>query len=230
MLDPFGQDIWLVNGPEVVAAMGFRYPTRMAIVRLENGDLWVWSPVALEHGLKWEIDNLGPVRHIVAPNSLHHVFLSDWAKAYPDARLYAAPGLAEKRKDLRFAAKLGDAPEAEWGDEIAQVALTDNRITTEVVFFHRASATVLFTDLLQQLPVGWFKGWRAIVARLDGMVGLEPGVPKKFRVAFTDKDKTRGSVRRILSWPVHAVVIAHGAPVTTDGRAFLKRAFAWLDV
>jgi hypothetical protein len=229
MLDSFGQEIWLVNGPEVIAAMGFHYPTRMAIVRLDNGDLWLWSPVALSDELRAEVDLLGPVRHIVAPNSLHHVFLADWAAAYPEARVYAAPGLAEKRKDIAFAATLGDAPEADWGDEIAQVAMTGNRITTEVVFFHRASSTALFTDLLQQLPVGWFKGWRALVARLDGMVGLEPAVPKKFRVAFSDKDAARAGLRRIMSWPVHAVVVAHGAPVTTEGKAFLKRAFAWLD-
>jgi hypothetical protein len=60
------------------------------------------------------------------------------------------------------------------------------------------------------------------------MVGLEPGVPRKFRVAFKDKDTARNAVRRILAWPARAVVIAHGAPVTADGKAFLERAFGWL--
>ena len=39
-----------------------------------------------------------------------------------------------------------------------------NAITTEVVFFHARSGTVLFTDLVQQLPAHWFSGWRALVA------------------------------------------------------------------
>lgn len=228
MLDEFADGIWLANGPEVVAAMGFHYPTRMVIVRLTDGALWVWSPVALSQDIRAAVDAIGLVGHLVAPNHLHHVFLADWAEAYPQAEIWAAPGLAEKRGDLAFAGTLRDEPAPPWSDVIEQVVIPGNRITTEVVFYHIPSRTVLFCDLLQQLPVGWFKGWRAIVARLDGMIGLEPSVPKKFRMAFSDKDAARAAVRRILGWSPKAVVVAHGAPVTTDGTAVLERAFAWL--
>lgn len=228
MLEEFGEGIWLANGPEVVAAMGFRYPTRMAIIRLTDGSLWVWSPVAITPELKEEIDALGPVRFLIAPNHLHHVSIGDWAAAYPAAEVWAAPGLADKRPDLTISGTLGDTPDPSWAEVLDQVVMAGNRITTEVVFYHKPSRTVLFTDLLQQLPVGWFKGWRALVARMDGLVGLEPAVPKKFRVAFTDRDAARAAIRQVLSWPARAVVIAHGAPVTTDGQAFLKRAFGWI--
>jgi hypothetical protein len=229
MLEEFAEGIWLANGPTVVAAMGFRYPTRMAVIRLPDGGLWIWSPVALDHQLKWKIDNLGPVRFLVAPNHLHHVFLSDWVEAYPEAQVAAAPGLAEKRSDVEVDITLGRTPDPAWADVIQQVRVDGNRITTEVVFFHQPSRTVLVADLLQQLPAGWFRGWRALVARMDGMVGLEPAVPRKFRVAFQDKEAARAAVRRILAWRARAVVVAHGAPVTTDGNALLRRAFAWLD-
>ena len=43
-----------------------------------------------------------------------------------------------------------------WGDDIDQVIMRGNTITTEVVFFHRTSGTVLFTDLLQNFPPDWF--------------------------------------------------------------------------
>lgn len=228
MLEEFAEGIWLANGPEVVAAMGFHYPTRMVIIRLTNGSLWVWSPVALSDDLREEVDALGPVGYLVAPNHLHHVFIGEWANAYPEAEIWAAPGLAAKRDDLTIAGTLSDMADADWVDVIQQVVVEGNRLTTEVVFYHMPSRTVLFCDLLQQLPVGWFKGWRALVARLDGMVGLEPGVPRKFRVAFKDKEAARAAVRRILVWPARAVVFAHGAPVTAEGRAFLERAFTWL--
>ncbi|MBL8592367.1 MAG: hypothetical protein JNK01_06750, partial [Devosia sp.] len=103
-----------------------------------------------------------------------------------------------------------------------------NRITTEAVAFHRPSGTVIFTDLLQQFPPGWFRGWRALVARLDLMVNNEPSVPRKFRVAFTDKRAARAALRRILAWRADKVLMAHGTPVTGDGHAFLRRAFGWL--
>ena len=123
MLKEFGHNIWIADGSEVVAMMGFHYPTRMAVIRLSDRGLFVWSPVSLTDRLRVEIDALGEVRYLVAPNSLHHLFIADWKRAYPDARVYAAPGLREKRKDIAFDNDLSDAPMAEWCGEIEQVVV-----------------------------------------------------------------------------------------------------------
>jgi hypothetical protein len=224
---PFGDDIWVADGPEVAVA-GFRYPTRMAVIRLSGGGLFVWSPIRLSDSLRAEVDALGPVRHIVAPNSLHHLFLQEWKAAYPSAKVYAPPGLRRKRKDIAFDADLDDEPSADWAGEIDQVMMAGNFITIEVVFFHAKSGTVLFTDLLQQIPARLLSGWRAVVAKLDLMVGSEPQVPRKFRLAFTDRRAARASVARVLAWPAQKVLMAHGTPVEKDGQAFLRRAFGWL--
>ena len=226
-LQPFGPDIWLSDGA-VIEILGFRYPTRMAVIRLPGDDLLVWSPTALSHNLQSQIDSFGEVRHLIAPNSLHHLFLEEWREAYPQATLYAAPGLRERRRDLRIDAELTGQRAAGWSDEVDYVLVRGNRITTEAVFFHRRSRTVLFTDLLQQFPPGWFRGWRALVARLDLMTGSEPAVPRKFRVAFTDHNAAREALRQIIAWPSENVVIAHGAPVRHNGKAFIAEAFQWL--
>ena len=127
------------DGPKV-EVIGFRYPTRMAVIRLSHGGLLIWSPVALSDALRRDLSDLGEVRHLVAPNSLHHLFLAEWRAAYPQTALYAAPGLRRPRKDLEFDAELGDAPPPEWADDLDQVLVPGNRITTEVVFFHRGAA------------------------------------------------------------------------------------------
>lgn len=228
MLREFGCEIWTAEGSEVVAMLGFRYPTRMAVIRLAGGDLFVWSPVALTDAIRAEVDALGKVRHLVAPNALHHLFIADWKQAYPDARIYAAPGLREKRKDLVFDDELNDAPVSGWSGQIEHVVVKSNAITNEAVFFHPESGTVIFTDLIQQFPSDWFSGWRAMVAKWDIMLGQEPSVPRKFRLAFTDRRAARASLERILAWPAEKVLMAHGTPVTTDGQAFLRRAFRWL--
>ncbi len=114
-----------------------------------------------------------------------------------------------------------------WAGDIDQV-LMRNAITTEAVFFHRVSRTVLFTDLVQHFPQGWFKGWRALVARLDRMTGSEPSVPQKFRLGFTDRRAARLALQRIRAWPAEKVLMAHGAPVTENGAAFIARVFEWL--
>ncbi len=207
---------------------GFVYPTRMAVIQLPERRLFVWSPIALTEALRREVDELGVVAYIIAPNSLHHVFAPDWQAAYPGAHLCAAPGLSKRRKDIRIGGELGDTPASAWAADVDQVVMRGNAITTEVVFFHRKSGTVLFTDLLQNFPRGWFKGWRALIAKLDGMMEYEPTVPRKFRVAFTNRKEARTALKRILAWPVDKVLMAHGTPVVRDGHAFIQRAFRWL--
>lgn len=228
MLDSFSEEIWTSSGPEVVAMMGFHYPTRMAVIRLTGGRLFVWSPVAITEALRSQIEALGRVAYIVAPNSLHDTFIADWQDIYPAALVFGPRDLREKRPDLRFYDDLNDEPPAHWAGEIDQVMVRGNRITNEVVFFHRSSQTALFTDLLQQFPQGWFRGWRAIVAKLDLMLEKAPTVPRKFRAAFSDRPAARASVRRILQWPTERVLMAHGTPVMQAGQTFLRQAFRWL--
>lgn len=228
MLKAFGPNIWIADGPTVTAAASFHYPTRMAVIRLTNKDLVLWSPTALADDLRAEVETLGAVRYLVPPNSLHHTFLGDWQRAYPDALVYAPPGLRERRTDIRFDGDFSDGSIAAWAEEIDFAIIWGNRITTEVVFFHHQSGTAIFTDLIQQFPRGWFKGWRKLVARLDLMTAAEPAVLRKFRLAFTDRNAARDSLRPILAWPTKKVIMAHGQPITDDGQAFLRRAFRWL--
>ncbi len=105
----FGPEIWIANGP-VASFHGFPYSTRMAVIRLSDGSLFVWSPIALSDPLRDSLRTLGPIRHLVSPNALHHLFLGEWKSAYPDARLYASPRLRRKRKDLTFDAESAMRP------------------------------------------------------------------------------------------------------------------------
>lgn len=229
MLQPFGPDIWLCDGPAVTGAAGFRFPTRMIVIKLpDGGGLWVWSPVSVSKDLKADIDALGPVRHLIAPNSLHHTFLAEWARAYPNAIVHAAPGLTETVAETQIHAQLGDAPDPAWSGVIDQVCVPGNRITTEVVFFHKTSCTTIVTDWVQHIPQGWYRGWRAMVARLDLMSASEPSVPRKFRLATREQSAAQQAVQRILSWDTERLVFAHGAPQSSGGHKTLRRAFRWL--
>ena len=225
-LHEFGPNLWTAEGP-VLSFFGFAYPTRMALIRLSNGGLFVWSPIALAPALKQAVDAMGPVRFLVSPNRLHHLFLAEWKSAYPQARLYASPGLRKKRGDLAFDSELGDAPEPEWAAEIDQVPVHGS-VMTEVEFFHRESHTALFADLIQNFPPDWFKGWRGIVARLDGICAPHPGAPREWRASFLKRRPACAALQRILAWPIERVLIAHGDLVTADGGAFVRRAFSWL--
>jgi hypothetical protein len=88
-LKPVGEHLWVVDGPIIRMAFpggSMPFPTRMVVVRLANGDLFLWSPRKPDEGLREEIDTLGPVCHLVSPNKLHYVHISAWKRAYPDVR------------------------------------------------------------------------------------------------------------------------------------------------
>lgn len=221
-LRALSDDLWLAKGPAVTGAGGFRFPTRMAVLRLRDGGLWLWSPVALNAGLRAAVDALGPVRHLVAPNGLHHLAMADWQAAFPQARLHAAPGVAAKRPDLRIDATLGENMPGRDGQ--IGMRLIAGRITTEAVFFHHASGTVLVTDLIQQMPPGWYRGWRALVARADAMTGPAPAMPRKFRLSLAGRAQAKAALREVAGWPARHLVMAHGPVVTQRADDVLRAA------
>jgi hypothetical protein len=221
------RDLWIADGP-VVSFFSFPYPTRMAIVRLAGGDLWVWSPVALTPELRAEVEALGSVRHVVAPNKLHHLYLGEWQAAWPEAKLHAAPGLAKRRKDLRFDSELGDEPDPPWAADIDQVIFRGSLAMEEVVFFHRSSRTALIADLVQKFDPEMLSGWRRWVMRIDGMVGPDGSTPREWRLTFVNRKAARRALEKALAWNPERLVIAHGVWVCENGREVLSRSLRWL--
>lgn len=226
MLQQIGPDIWVMDGPQVIAAAGFHYPTRMTILKLRKGDLVLISPTAFSPETLSLVSALGPIMHLVAPNALHHLAIGDWMAACPNAKSYAAPRLQAKRKDLTFSVELRDA--SPWPEEIDTVVMAPHLITDEVVFFHRASGTAVFTDLIQQLPQGWYRGMRAIIAKLDLMQSDPPTVPRKFRMGFRNRRALAAQVARLNGWPVQRLIMAHGSIVQKGAADVLRHAFGWV--
>src|SRR5712692_4657159 len=122
--------------------------TRMTVVRLTDGGMLLHSPVRLSADIRASLDVLGPVRWIIAPNRAHHLFVADYLTAFPHAKLFGAPGLPEKRKDLRFDGILGNDPEPAWAGEISQHLFQGAPYLNEIFFLHRPSRSVISTDIV----------------------------------------------------------------------------------
>ncbi len=87
-LKPVANDLWIVDGREIrMRYFGLRIPftTRMTIVRLPDGRLWVHSPTEPTTELCREIRALGPVGFLVSPSRLHTTWLLAWQRHWPDA-------------------------------------------------------------------------------------------------------------------------------------------------
>ena len=163
----------------------------MAVARLSDGSTWIWSPVKLTRKLENEVEAIGPVRHIVSPNKIHHLFLKEWADRWPEARLYAPPGLASKKSDLHFDAELGDEADSAWATDIDQVIFRGSLALEEVVFFHRQSRTAIICDLIQRHLESKTRGWKGMLMRIDGLVGEHGSTPREWRTSFLRRRPAR---------------------------------------
>jgi hypothetical protein len=226
-LEEFGPSLYVADGP-VVSFFGFPYPTRMAVVRLTDGSAWVWSPIALDVELEREIESIGAVLHIVSPDKIHHLLLKEWTQRWPEARLYAPPGLARRRRDLHFHAELADEADPAWAVEIDQVVFRGSIAMEEVVFFHRASRAVLVGDLVQRHDPAQRKGLGGMLMRLDGLVGEHGSTPREWRASFLRRGPARTARARVLAWNPERLVIAHGACAAKGATGILARALAWI--
>lgn len=220
-LRPWSEDVWFAEAP--LRFFGMPFGTRMTLVRLADGDLFVHSPIALDGRLLQEVASLGPVRHLVSPNKLHHLYLGGAVEAFPDARLYAPPGLAAKRPDLRFDAELAD-PDVRFPG-LEHSVVRGSRWMQEVVFFHPASRTLLVGDLCEHFGAESPASMRLLM-RLARMYE-RPRMPPDWQLSFRDREATRTSFERILSWDFDRILLAHGRPVAGNAREGFLHEYAW---
>ena len=227
MIEEFAPSLYVADGP-VVSFYGFPYATRMALARLSDGSTWVWSPVALTEELIELVNDVGPVRHIVSPNKIHHLFLAEWAERWPEARLYAPPGLAQRKPELRFDAELDDKPDPAWAADIDQVIFRGSLFMEEVAFFHRESRTAIMCDLIQRHPEAAMTGWKGRLMRLDGLVGEHGSTPREWRASFLSRSKARAAREKVLGWNSERLVIAHGDCVENNASTVIEKALGWI--
>ena len=225
-LQQLDEGLWTLDG-DAISFLTFPYELRMTIVRLTGGPLFVHSPVQLDDERRALVNALGPVSAIVSPNKLHHLFLGPWAEAYPQAKLYAPPGLIKKRPDLVFAGELTDTPEPLWAGDLRQCVVRGSVFMNEVVFFHRASRTLILGDLIENHNPAAFSWWQRKIGQINRMLAPQGQTPVNYRLTFFRRRLARAGLERVLSWKPRRVVMMHGPCVMDDAGAFLHRAFAW---
>jgi len=226
----FGPGVWIVDGPEIAMDFGpFKvpFPTRMTIVKLADGGLWVHSPIAPDDTMFAAIDALGPVQHIIAPNTLHYWYVPDWQARYPEAVCYAVPDLAQKAKrPFRIDHKLEMHARFGWQDQIDWL-LVPGTVFSEAVFFVPRAGLLILTDLIENFEPervrSRFQRLGIVLFRANG------SLPYDARATFLPKMKqVRRQIGQMLQWPIEKVVMTHGKPITKDVPAGLKRAFRWV--
>lgn len=148
-------------------------PIRMSVVKLEEGGLLIYAPVAPTREcirlVKELVTQHGDVKYIILPTISgleHKVFVGPFARRFPLAQVFVAPnqwsfplnlplswlGLPQKRTHILPE----DSAKAPFADEfdyamLGPIELGPGRFE-EVAFFHKRSRTLLVTDSVLSVP------------------------------------------------------------------------------
>ncbi len=224
-LDSIAPNLWKIDYPQKFLRM--EIGTRMTIIRLKSGDLFLHSPIHLTNDIQNKLNTLGKVTYVIAPNKFHHLYIGAYYTAFPDAEMYAVPGLDKKRPDLPFHGVLTNETVYEWREEIDHLVFRGIPLINEVLFLHRESRTLILTDLIFNFGSDLALTTK-IFLKLDGAYNSF-SVPRLIRyLLIKDREKARESIRKILSWDFDRVTLAHGNILEKGGHEAVKRAFEWL--
>jgi hypothetical protein len=229
---PLAPDIGIVDGPFEYLTVGrIRLPlpftTRMTVVRLSNGDLFLHSPIKFDGRLAEELHELGTVRHLVSPNQFHYAHIGEWAKAFPETISWASPRVRQRaqarRVDVNFKRDLDASAPEEWRGEIDQL-LFPGGYFKEFIFFHKASRTLILTDTIINLELDKIsEPWRT-VTKLTGMYHPcgEIFFGMRLPLLFHWR-KAKAAIGKIHSWQPQRILLSHGRCFDTDADEVIRR-------
>lgn len=225
---PLADGIWYYERELCGDRRGPRIPTRMAIVRLRDGSLWVWSPLPPEPELLAAITTLGPVRSVLAPSTLHHLWSAEFAAAVAAPELWASPGIAEKDATLSAASVLHDDAKPSWADEFSWRSIGPLGSFVEVLCYHRPTRVLFVVDLAFHLA--------AMPRRIDRWYWSLYGSYGRFGPSHVmrlflrrDRIAVRNALRAVADWPFERIFVAHGHSVVEAASVHFLDGFArWL--
>lgn len=231
------QSLRLITSNIYVREQPFKYfglevGTRMTIVRLERNELVLISPVKLDSQTITEINNLGTVTDIIAPNLFHYLYLQDCKKIYPNASVITAPGLKTKRPEIK-SDYIFTQDEISFNSELEYFLfagfqafmLTTLSVANEIVFYHPESKTLILTDT----AFNFDRSFPLITQFASRIIGcyeqLRPSLLDK--IATKDKEQITASVNKLLQWDFQRVIMAHGTIVEENAREKFVAGYEW---
>lgn len=228
MLEAVTQSIWVAQ--QSLRYMGLSIGTRMTVIRMANQKLIVISPITIDAELKKQLDSLGKVEHIVAPNLYHSLYAAAAKAHYPTATLWAAPGLKEKKPNLPIDKVLQLDESSLWSeldgiffDGLRTLGTNGFESFNEWVFLHSASRTLIVTDAAFHYDNSFPFVKRLVAIALGSYETLSPSILE--RVATKDKARVSASVEKVLTWDFDRVIMAHGVIIEHGGKEAFKAGY-----
>jgi hypothetical protein len=227
--------------------------TDLSIVRLTSGALAVFSPTALTPEVSAILQEMGnKVKYIAAPDIEHHIFLSDWYSAYPDAHVIGPEGLPEKREkstDPKHAKvpfstvfKANEKASTKISEEFDrdfEYEYVDAHPNKELVFFYKPDKTLIEADYLFNLPAteqysktgqsansGFFTKLFGSSQSTQGAALAQKRIIWNV-MSRRDRAGFSKSTERIDSWDFEKIIPCHGDTIEQDAKGIFRKVFEW---
>jgi Domain of unknown function (DUF4336) len=223
---------------------------RATIVKLQTGSIAVFSPVALTDDVRAKVQSMGNnVKYISAMDIEHHIFVSPWAKAYPEAEVIGMEGLPEKREldpdtaGIRFAhvftkGNKRDLRISEEFDHEFDYEYVDGHGNKELVYFHKPTKTLIEADFFFNLPAneqysktGQPANSGIITKLLNSLTGTQGEALAQRRLIWYAFAKDRGSyaqsVHRMKAWDIQRIIPSHGDVVEDGAKSVFDKLTLW---
>ncbi|RPD56934.1 hypothetical protein L226DRAFT_491143 [Lentinus tigrinus ALCF2SS1-7] len=226
------KDVWTFSCPFSRFNL-FPVGGRSTAIRLSNGDVWVLASTPLDEATKAKLGEIGPVKWIIGADAVHHLFLGDYKKQYPDAKVIAVHEAAKKVKNgLKFDGAWGaDPPNTQYGfeNDIKHCYFSGFK-NKDVAFFHPASKTMIEADLLFNLPATEQYSRTRSSGKVPFFGNLNPytWAHKKFAWSLgVDTEAMKRDVKTVLGWDFERIIPCHGDVIEKDGKKAWTEAYKW---
>ncbi|OSX63613.1 hypothetical protein POSPLADRAFT_1169083 [Postia placenta MAD-698-R-SB12] len=207
---------------------------RSTAIKMRDGGVWLLASTPLTDETKTKLDELGPVKWIVGADAVHHLYLGDFKKQYPNAKIVAVKEAIDKKakEGLEYHGAWGaDSPDTQYGfeEEIKHCYFSGFK-NKDVAFYHPASKTMLEADLLFNLPPTEQYSNTGSSGRIPVIGTLNPYMWLHKRIVWSlgvDKEAMKRDVRTVANWDFDRIIPCHGDVIEKDGNAAWREAYKW---
>ena len=210
-------NLWHVEG----AIPNMALKRRMTVVRRDDGDLVLHSPMALDEESMAAIEALGRVAYILVPNGWHRLDAPNFRKRYPEAKLLCPSGSKKKVSEVvDVDGTYEDFP----ADPAVSLQYLEGikKLEGVLIVKHEGKATIVFNDCLFNLRHG--KGISGLLFRILGSSG-GPKVTRIMRLfAIKDKKALRAQLESLADTEgLCRLIPGHGKPIEEEASATLRK-------
>lgn len=180
----------------------------------------------------------------------HHIFVSEWAKAYPNAKLLGVEGLPEKREANKETA--GTKFSYVWTKKNKESMTVDpefdrefnyeyvgSHANKELVFCHKPDRALIEADMMFNLPANEQysrsneRPTEGLLTRFfitfQSTVGAATWQKRFLWYAASMKDRPdfNRSVQKINRWDFEKIIPCHGDVIESNGKGVFQKVFEW---